>query len=175
MGRQIAIVATPSDERLLLQFVESLVPIRVFVHFAERIEQVWIDDWNKRDIVDNSFTVWLTSFPWQPEYKQTGGPRCPKDRAGLWYIGNTGAAPVIEVSRPRPGGVDGGRLYWGRHFSAPDGLAYDEAAFSSIVDRIWSWVRRKGRRISKENPAFSPWYLPDAFSIHQTPSQREEA
>ncbi len=164
MGRQLAIVATPNDERDLLTFIRTLSPIRVYVSFAETINALWIDNWERSDIEGCGFNVWLQSYPWAPEYKQTGGPRCPKDRRGLWYVSNGGAAPVIEISRPLLNSTAGGRIYWARDFSAADGVAYDSAGFASNVDRVWNWIRRSGRRKLSNGKRAGPYYLPEAWS-----------
>jgi hypothetical protein len=164
MGRQLPIVATPSDERELLSFMRILSPIRVYVSFAEAVDSLWIDDWEQRDIEGCGFNVWLRAFRWVPEYKQTGGPGCPESRRGLWYVSNGNGSPVIEVSRPLPDTDHCGRVYWARDFSAPDGLAYDSAAFAKQVDRIWHWIRRTGRRRLSGGKQDGPYYLPDAWS-----------
>ncbi len=164
MGRQLPILATPSDERELLTFIRTLSPIRVYVSFAEAIDGLWINDWEHRDIEGCGFHVWLQSYPWTPEYKQTGGPRCPPDRRGRWYVSNDCAAPVIEISRPVPNSTVGGRIYWARDFAAPDGLAYDAVDFASIVDRVWNWVRRNGHRKLSNSKREGPYYLSEAWS-----------
>src|SRR5881227_193615 len=97
MGRQLSIVATPSDERRLLNFVRTLSPVRVYVAFSDTTEGLWVDDWEKRDIEGVVFSIWLQSFPWIPEYKQTGRGGCTSERAGLWYVSNGHSAPVLEV------------------------------------------------------------------------------
>jgi hypothetical protein len=158
MGRQLQIVATPTDERELLTFIQTLSPICVYVSFAETIESLWIEDWAQRDIEGGVFNVWLQSFPWVPEYKLTGGPRCPKSRRGFWYVSNGHTSPVIEVSRPL------GRVYWARDFCAPDGLAYDAVAFSRHVDRIWNWIRRTACRRVDGGKRDGPYFLRDAWS-----------
>jgi hypothetical protein len=164
MGRQLPIAATATDECELLIFMRTLSPIRVYVSLAQTIDALWIDDWGERDIEGCGFKVWLQSFPWVPEYKQTGGPRCPKGRRGLWYVSNDHHAPVIEVSRPLPDSNHGGRIYWAHDFGAPDGLAYDAAEFSQYVDRIWNWIRRNSRRRLTRGKRDGPYCLPDAWS-----------
>lgn len=164
MGRQLPIIATPSDERDLLNFIGTLSPIRVYVLFAETIDALWIDDWGHRDIEGFAFGVWLQSYPWAPEYKQTGGPRCPPDRRGRWYVSNGNVAPVIEISRPIPSSTAGGRIYWAREFSALDGLAYDSVDFASKVNRVWNWIRRNAQRRLSNGKRDGPYYLSEAWS-----------
>lgn len=164
MGRQLPIIATRTDERKLLNFIRTLSPIRVYVSFAKTVDALWINDWEHRDIEECGFNVWLQSYPWAPEYKQTGGARCPMDRRGLWYVSNGGAAPVFEISRPVPNSTAGGRIYWARDFSSPDGLAYDSVDFASNVDRVWNWIRRSAHRRLSNGKREGPYYLPEAWS-----------
>jgi hypothetical protein len=164
MGRQLPIVATPTDERELLTFIRTLSPIRVYVSFAETIDALWIDDWEHRYIEGCGFTVWLQTFPWAPEYKQTCGPRCPADHRGFWYVSNGSAAPVIEISRPLANSTSHGRIYWARDFSAPDGVAYECARFASMVDGIWNWIRRNAHRRLSNGKRDGPYYLSEAWS-----------
>lgn len=161
MGRQIPIVTTPADERELLQFANSLAPIRVFRVFAPTVEELWVSDWETREIPDRHYSIWPQTFPWEPTYGQTGGPGCPPERAGLYYVANASAAPVVEFSRGSDERKDG-RLYWARNFSAPNGLVYDATVFAQFVDQLWRWVRKHGRRMAKE--AYAPYYLPGAYA-----------
>lgn len=165
MGRQLPIVATPTDERDLLTFIGTLSPIRVYVPFAKTIDALWVDDWEHRDIAGSRFNVWLQSYPWVPEFKQTEGPRCPKNRRGLWYVSNGGAAPVLEISRPLPNRTAAGRIYWARDFSAPKGLSYDSAEFASNVDRVWIWIRRNAHRHPSNGKRNGCYYLSEAWSM----------
>lgn len=163
MGRQLPIVATRNDERQLLSFIATLSPIRVFVSQSINVGSIWVNDWDERDIPGYMFQIWPTVFSWTPEYKQTGGPRCPRDFAGRWYVSNSNVAPVIELSRPAIDGKHGGRVYWARDFSAPHGLDYDVAKFDDLVNRVWNWIRRFGRRRKAQALRHSPYYLPEAW------------
>jgi hypothetical protein len=164
MGRQLPIYATPDDESELLRFIETLSAIRVFRTFARNREGLWIDDWQHCPIDCFDYSVWLREFEWLPEYGQTGGPGCPPDRSGMYYFSNAGTAPVLEISRPPQGTIYGGRIYWAGNFSAAKGLSYDASVFSSHVDKIWRWIRRKGRRQRGDGSAFEPYILPQAFA-----------
>src|SRR5262245_15332181 len=163
MARQLPIVATARDEAELLKFIRTLSPIRVLIPFADQPESLWISDWDTQDIEGCGFSVWLESFPWEPEYKQTGGPRCPKDRAGFWYVSNTSTAPIIEISRPFPDSIHGRRVYSARDCCPTDGLTDDVASFNQIVDRIWNWVRRAGRRQKVGDKSSGPYFLQNAW------------
>lgn len=162
MGRQLPILATPEDERELLRFIQTLSAIRVFRTFAPTPDLLWLDNWMDCDIEEFGFNVWLQLFPWEPTYSLTGGPNCPPDRSGKYYVSNSGTAPVIEISRPPRGSRDGGRIYWARNFSAPYGLTYDADAFSKCVDHIWRWIRKHGKRDKGGLADYRPYVLPRA-------------
>lgn len=147
MGRQIAVIATPEDERELFRFIQTLTPIRVFQTFAATPEELWLDDWEDQDLPGFTFSIWLRDFPWEPTYGITGGPGCPPERAGFHYFANAGQAPVLELSRGDLTQKRAGRIYWGRNFSAPHGLAYDDEAVSKLVDQVWRWIRKHGKRV----------------------------
>src|SRR5260221_139223 len=83
-------------------------------------------------------------------------PGCPSDRAGLYYVSNSGTAPVLEISRPPAGSLYGGRIYWANQFSAPHGLDYEAKSFSRHVDRIWRWIRRNGHRRPGDGSMIEP-------------------
>jgi hypothetical protein len=157
MGRQIPVIATPEDERELLRFIQSLSPIRVFQTFASSREALWLDDWERADLPGHTFSVWLQAFPWEPTYGVTGGPGCAPERAGFHYFANANTAPVLEISRGDLAKQRAGRIYWGRNFSAPHGLTYEDAEFAKLVDQVWRWVRKHGRRV--ENPQLGTHYL----------------
>jgi hypothetical protein len=171
MGRQIPVIAAPEDERELLRFIQGLSPIRVFQTFARTPEELWLDEWETQDLPGFSYSIWLRAFPWEPTYGITGGPGCPPERAGNHYFANAGRAPVLELSRGDLARRRAGRIYWGRNFSAPEGLAYDDAAFSKIVDQVWRWVRKHGRKV--EDPHLGAHYLlPHAWSQWSQPSEQ---
>jgi len=163
MGRQIPVIGNPEDERELLRFIRTLSPIRVFQTFARTPDELWLDDWDAEDLPGFNFSIWLQAFPWEPTYGLTGGPGCMPDRAGFHYFANAGQAPVLELSRGELARKRAGRLYWGRSFSAPHGLAYDDAAFSKLVDQVWRWVRKHGRRVERPD-LFAHYLLPHAWS-----------
>lgn len=173
MGRQISLIATPEDERVLLRFLATLSPIRVFRTFAPSPEELWLDGWEEEDLPGFTFSVWLRQFPWEPASGVTGGPGCPPERAGQHYFANVSTAPVLEITRANPAQGRAGRIYWARNFSAPHGLAYDVAAFSKHVDQVWRWVRKQGRRV--DDPALGTYYaLPEAwFHADQASEQCE--
>jgi hypothetical protein len=165
MGRQLQLATTRSDEVELLRFIRSLAPIRVFQSFAPSLDELWIDDWEVREIPTASFGIWPQTFDWSPEYAQTGGPKCPPERAGHFYVANSHTAPVLEFSRSFLMEHRYGRIYWGRDFAAPQGLAYDAEAFARFTDLVWRWVRKVGRRLPLAR-TYSPYFLPDAWSCY---------
>src|SRR5262249_41851199 len=146
MGRQLQLATTDDDEVELLRFIRSLAPIRVFQSFARSTAaELWIDDWETRKIPAAGFYIWPQTFPWSPQYAQTGGPNCRPQDAGQFYIANKDAAPVFHFSRSFLDEHRYGRIYWARDFSAPQGLAYDEDAFARLTDSVWRWIRKVGQ------------------------------
>src|SRR5438034_6206037 len=119
MGRQLQLATTQPDEVELLRFVSSLTPIRVFQSSARSMDELWVDDWEKREIPTAGFRIWPQTFAWSPEYAQTGGPQCPPESAGLFYVANAHTAPVLEFSRSFLQRHHYGRIYWARDFAAP--------------------------------------------------------
>src|SRR5438132_513468 len=102
MGRQLQLATTDDDEVELLRFIRSRAPIRVFQRVARSIDELWIDDWETRKITAAQFWIWPQTFPWSPEYLETGGPNCRPEDAGQFYIDNEGSAPALEFSRSYP-------------------------------------------------------------------------
>ena len=137
MGRQAAAVLTDDQEHLLLSHLRksadvvlvraaALEPAEVFCqHFVPRGDWSWM------------YYLWNRSFPWAPELEQYDTHV---------VVGNTESAPLIEYTRHNFAGVEpAGRIYWGKGFAAPDGLAYDSAAFERWYLSVAQWVRRHGR------------------------------
>ena len=167
MGRQLQLATTTKDEVELLRFISRLSPIRVLQCQARSIEELWVDDWETREIelpgFARSFEIWPQKFAWSPEYRQTGGPDCRPEHAGLFYAANAHDAPVFQFTRSFLEKHSYGRIYWARDFSAPDGLNYDAEAFARLTDSVWRWIRKVGRR-SPNAATPSPHFLPDAWS-----------
>lgn len=163
MGRQLQLATTKIDELDLLRFTQSLGPIRVFQSSAHSIEDLWIDNWETGELPAAGLRIWPQKFAWVPEYKQTGGPKCPRESAGLFYVSNTSAAPILEFSSSSLLQRRYGRIYWAKDFSAPQGLNYDVGEFERLTDSVWRWVRKVGRRLPDKKP-LSPYFLPDAWS-----------
>lgn len=163
MGRQLQLATTDTDEVELLRFISSLAPIRVFQSSARSIAELWIDEWQTRKIPAALIRIWPQTFPWSPEYRQTGGPDCRPEDAGQFYIANDHDAPVLEFSRSFLDRVDYGRIYWARNFSAPNRLDYDEEAFARLTDSVWRWIRKVSHRLP-DDKKHSPYFLPDAWS-----------
>jgi len=163
VGRQLQLATTPADEIELLRFIQNVTPIKVFQSFANSIEELWIEDWEKRQIPGAGFQIWPQSFGWLPQYAQTGGPKCPLARAGKFYVSNSSAAPIMEFSRSFLERRIYGRIYWAKDFSAPTGLDYDVEAFAHLADLIWRWIRKVGKR-RQNAKTHSPYFLPDAWS-----------
>ena len=162
MGRQLQLATTRADEVEFLRYIHSISPMRVFRSFAPSVDELWIGDWETVEIPGGGFDIWPQMFTWSPEYAQTGGPVCPPERAGLFYVSNTNAAPIFEFSRSFIDRRQFGRIYWAKNFSAPNGLDYDVEAFTKLTDSVWRWIRKTGKQ-QPEAGAYSPYFLPDAW------------
>lgn len=158
MGRQLQLAMRVEDERNLLRFVSSLARIRVMRMFARTKDELFIDDWEESELPLDVY-VWPEGFPWAHRFAQTGGPKCRREDRGFYYVSNLNTAPVLEIRRGSPPDAHLGRIYWARDFAAPHGLEYDDQAFSKLVDAVWRWIRRAGRRSEKRGP----WFLPEAW------------
>ncbi len=166
MGKQLQLATKLEDEIELIQFIASLAPIRVFQSFACSPETLWLHDFNTNLELPVHLYIWPERFSWTPEYKQTGGPKCPKDRRGIYYIANKHQAPVFELSRSDLSKRKYGRIYWGSDFAAPHGLGYDKAAFSQLVDVVWRRIRKIGKKDALDS--LSPYFLPHALCSRAT-------
>lgn len=165
MGRQLALAATPDDEVELLRFIDSVSPIRIYKTFAPSIDELWLPGCDTRGISGwQTFHIWPVAFGWEPRYGLTGGPGCPPERAGQYYVANGSAGPILELSRSLLEDRNYGRIYWARNFSAPRGLTYDEAAFSTLTDQVWRWIRKNGRRLPPDPAQVRPYFLPHAWN-----------
>ena len=171
MGHQLQLATTTKDEVELLRFINRFSPIRVLQCQARSIEELWFDDWESREIelpgFARSFHIWPQKFAWAPEYRQTGGPDCRPESAGLFYVANSNDAPLFQFTRSDLEQHSYGRIYWARDFAAPNGLAYDAEAFSRLTDSVWRWIRKVGRRSPDaftHSAARSAYFLPDAWS-----------
>lgn len=184
MGRQLQLATTDADEIELLRFIRSLAPIRVFQSFARSSDEMWIEDWETRKIpavvryandfvILRGFYIWPQTFPWSPEYAQTGGPNCRPEDTGQFYIANKNAAPIFDFSRSFLDEHSYGRIYWARNFSAPNGLDYDEEAFARFTDSVWRWIRKVSHRSNAIKN--SPYFLPDAWSRYGRVAAYHEA
>lgn len=175
MGRQIQVASTQIDRIELFRFIDSIAPIRVFKSSAASIEDLWIEDWHTTKPTTDKlpdwperFNIWPQDFEWSPVYGQTGSPDCKPECAGQFYVLNLGQAPILEFTSSILEKNTSGRIYWARNFSAPDGLLYNENAFSKLTDKIWHWIRNSGKRLPNSQ-THSPYFLPDAwnrFGVH---------
>jgi len=164
VGRQIAVVATETDERALLAFVRSVAPIRILIRAAKTADELWVPDFAPFSPVHGMYYLWNAAFPWTPDL-QPG--------EGCVFVRDIATAPVIEFSRTdtdrvlQSGNIASlavGRIYWARQHMA-DALAYDVAAFGKWYDQVVRWVRKSGHRIPGN--ARSPYFLPNAWDRWQ--------
>lgn len=160
MGRQTAIVATDTDERMLLDFMRSTTEIQIFVFTAKTAKELWVPAFAPFNRSHRLYYIWNRTFPWKPLIEPT------RNKKGV-FVGNVATASVIEFARTdidwlfRPNNkllVADGRLYWSKDY-LDEKADYDVTAFARWYDQIMRWVRKHGQR----EPAISGAYLlPDA-------------
>lgn len=140
MGRQIAIALSNEGERELLAFLRQGAEISILETFAPSKEKLWVDSLASEYVGHHTYYIWNRAFSWEPKYGQVGP--AAQQNVGWWYVTNKGDAPVLEYVRAHPITHEPGRLYWGKTFSAPNGLQYDAERFSQWIDGVWTWTRK---------------------------------
>jgi hypothetical protein len=146
MGRQLAIELDEQQESDFLAFLKTTGDVQVLRTFARTERDLFADHFGPREDGNWSFLIWNRSFEWQPTFARTREDLPEVGRRGLFYVANTSVGPVIEYSRRsnHPGSMPG-RIYWGKAFSAPEGIAYDVAAFEKWYERVARWLRGQKR------------------------------
>lgn len=133
-----------ADERALLAWLRETAEVRLLLPFARTKEALWPSTLPPSPA--GQVRLWNTAFPWQPRYAQVGKHAYRPRDIGLWYVANSGDAPLVELARADLAHQRTGRIYWAKDFAAPDGLAYDVPAFTRWFDSILRWCRKHGSR-----------------------------
>ena len=143
MGRQLPVDLTDEEEVRFLAFLKESGDIQLLRSFARTERDLFVERFERREDGNWFYSIWNRSFPWQPVFGRTRDDLPEVERRGLYYVANKGVGPVLEYSRHnhRPRGVEG-RIYWSKHFSAPDGLSYDAVAFELWYERVVRWLRK---------------------------------
>src|SRR5262245_21723015 len=92
MGRQIAVVASPADERSFLSFLRGLGSIQLCVEGAETAAELWPDEFPPYHHTRAQFFDRNQEFRWTPKVVQ------PTPEGG-GLIENLEKGPVIEFDR----------------------------------------------------------------------------
>ncbi len=163
MGRQIAVALTQPDEEEFLAFLHQADDIVLFESFAKTSEALWQTSFAKELHGHWSYMIWNKAFVWRPEYKLTTRAEVP-ERNGLYYVSNTGDAPLIEFMRSDLQRAKYGRVYWAKYFSAPNGLTYDVDKFSEWYDSVVRWIKRQTAGKLKRN--WITYFLQDAWRVY---------
>jgi hypothetical protein len=158
MGQQIAIFASPADERALLTFLREAGPIQLCVRGADTAAELWPDDFPPFHHTRTQYFIWNRAFAWTPRLVQ----RTP---AGGGLIEDMATAPVVEFCRTFMHSfqvVDGECLGHGR-------VRLDERnrrkGMVAWYKRITDWIRRNAVNLSARCRAC--YCLPDALRILQ--------
>jgi hypothetical protein len=162
MGRQIQVLMSIEDEAELVAHLQSTCEIQIFESFSPTAGGLLVDAFNPTFVGHWHYKVWNKRFGWTPEYGTVGPNAHNPEHIGWKYVCNSGAGPVLEITRSSPDLKSTGRLYWASGFSAPNGLSYDREEFGRWVDSVWRWVR-KNRRKSQALP-LKPYVLRHALS-----------
>jgi hypothetical protein len=142
MGRQIPIIATSKDEEAFLTFLRDTAPIVIFESVAPTIDGLRVDRFSSAKDGHLQYHIWNQSFPWRPVYGQVN----EGESKGWYFISNGGSAPILEFTRS---GQSPGRIYWAKHFSAPDGLRYDVGGFEKWFNKIIRWTKKRATHIRR--------------------------
>jgi len=178
MGRQLPVAVSASDAVALVNFIHEQVPCRLFLSHALSPDDLCRDDWDQTLFTDSFHVlIWPTLFDWQPKYAQAGGPGCPANKRGSWYLANATGTPLLEFSgnnlfanreateaeRPidRPRSVCYGRVFWANDFGSLEGVDWDVGAFSKLVDKLWRWIRKTGKK--RVSDSSKTYFFPDAW------------
>lgn len=165
MARQIAVVASPADERSLLVFLREVGPVRLCVRAATTIAELFPDEFPPYHHTRELYYLWNQAFHWSPRVVQpTPG--------GGGMIENLEVGPVIEFRRSamhmfavdRGVCLGRGRIYWAQRNR--------HKGFETWYDRVAGWVRRNGENLSTRGSAC--YCLPDALRTLQAKHRHAE-
>ena len=121
MGKQVPVAMLDEDEAEFLAFLRSTADIRLFRSSAPNPAALATEDFLDESVPCRQFYIWNTAFPWQPSVKHVAADGPVLERRGWAYISDSGTAPMLEYDR-HSATYGGGRVYWPKYFSAPDGL-----------------------------------------------------
>ena len=115
MSRQTAIALSEDDEQDFLTFLRSNADVRVIQWSAATPELLLVSQFPKCGLGQQSYRLWNTAFPWQPDFAQWDPDvvRAP-NFVGRYYLKNTAGAPLIEYTREpfdNPKALVHGRVY----------------------------------------------------------------
>lgn len=146
MGRQIAVSLSEEDEKAFIAFLRSAADIQLLESFASTQDGLFVDHFAPKSDGHWSYDIWNRRFAWDPVFAQTRLDLPEPERRGRWYIGNKGAAPLLQYTRAGGGGGrEAGRVYWAKYFTAPEGLDYDVAGFEVWYESVVRWLRKRKR------------------------------
>jgi hypothetical protein len=159
MGRQIAIIASEVDERMLLAYLRETAEVWLFARTAPSEAELWMDAFPPFNPIQSQFYIWNTAYAWRPRITKHGG-WCSVDLPGhgpVIEFQRTDIRAVLE-SAPNPSWIGHGRIYWAQYNR--------QKGFLRWYDGLTRWVRRHGHNVSPVRT--SAWYcLPDAYKLWQ--------
>lgn len=146
MGRQVAVELNEQQEACFLAFLRETGDVQLLRTFASTERALFVDQFGPREDGNWSFLIWNRTFDWRPVFGRTRDDLAEVERRGLYFVANASVGPMLEYSRcsNHPQSMPG-RIYWGKYFSAPDGLAYDVSTFERWYERVARWLRKQKR------------------------------
>ena len=166
MGRQTAVALSEEDENNFLGFLRADADIRIYQWAASTTELLVVPRFPPRG-PSESYRLWNTAFPWEPEYGQWQRVGVTPQLAEKFYLKNTAGAPLLEYSRQSFGEAKPlmmyGRIYWNTDFAIYRGPEYDTAAFGRWYDHVVRWLRKNGRKVEITR-GWCQYWLPGAWA-----------
>ena len=167
MGEQISIALSEEDEGVFLNFLRADAVVRIFRWAAPSPELLLVPAFPPRGPGEQSYRLWNTAFPWEPEYTQWPSDSIHDPELNSEYcLKNVAGAPLLEYSRhdfDDSNPLVYGRIYWNTDHAIYQGNNYDIAAFSKWYDHVARWLRKHGTRV-RITKGRGQYWLPGAYA-----------
>ncbi|HLL60587.1 MAG TPA: hypothetical protein VK338_02630 [Candidatus Nitrosocosmicus sp.] len=165
MGRQIQTATTKKDDDLFFSFLKENYDVIFLKYFAKNKEDLFQTEIDTSSPHPDIYYIWNKTFPWKPRFEQITDKAENKEVIGYWYVTNKGDAPLIEFITSSVRKKQYGRIYWGKYFSAPNGLHYDVEKFEKFYNQVIRWFKKHS--IAVKSYGINTYFLPDAWKIYE--------
>ena len=129
MGRQIALIASETDEQAFLTYLRQTSSIQLFRSSAASEAELWVDSFPPYNPLETQYFIWNTAYTWRPHIIE--------GEAGVCHIDLPTHGPVIEFQRTNMGAFlksgpsdtwnAKGRIYWAQYNRQKGFLKWYEA------------------------------------------------